>query len=121
MHRVILLIIFSKQDEKGLLFQIFIQNFFNRYTFYCFIIGIFIHYNQPFSFSIIYQTQFYFNICKKNGEKEMARLVYIHKGRETKNGRNELKNVYYKAYVGEEPEDIWIATITQMTTMKKKR
>ncbi|ABY92066.1 hypothetical protein Teth514_0762 [Thermoanaerobacter sp. X514] len=32
----------------------------------------------------------------------MPRLVYIHEGRETKNGRNKLKNVYYKTYVGEE-------------------
>ncbi|MCS3917304.1 hypothetical protein M2349_002445 [Caldanaerobacter subterraneus subsp. tengcongensis MB4] len=44
----------------------------------------------------------------QDGRDETPRLVYIHEGREEKNGRNVLKNVYYKAYVGEKPEDIWI-------------
>ncbi|AIS51818.1 hypothetical protein TKV_c06320 [Thermoanaerobacter kivui] len=47
-------------------------------------------------------------VSLQDGSKEMPRLVYIHEGKETKNGRNELKNVYYKAYVGGKPEDIWI-------------
>ncbi|ERM90685.1 hypothetical protein O163_14700, partial [Caldanaerobacter subterraneus subsp. yonseiensis KB-1] len=44
----------------------------------------------------------------QDGRDETPRLVYIHEGREEKNGRNVLKNVYYKAYVGEKAEDIWI-------------
>ncbi|AEM79543.1 LOW QUALITY PROTEIN: hypothetical protein Thewi_2195 [Thermoanaerobacter wiegelii Rt8.B1] len=44
----------------------------------------------------------------QEGGDETPRLVYIHEGREERNGRNVLKNVYYKAYVGEKAEDIWI-------------
>jgi len=44
----------------------------------------------------------------QEGRDETPRLVYIHEGREEKNGKNVLKNVYYKAYVGEKAEDIWI-------------
>ncbi|MBE3578287.1 MAG: ISLre2 family transposase [Caldanaerobacter subterraneus] len=44
----------------------------------------------------------------QDGSSETPRLIYIHEGREEKNGRNVLKNVYYKAYVGEKAEDIWI-------------
>lgn len=48
------------------------------------------------------------HVALQDGKKEMPRLVYIHEGRQSKNGRNELKNVYYKAYVGVEAEEIWI-------------
>jgi len=48
------------------------------------------------------------HVSLQDGGKEMPRLVYIHEGKETKNGRSELKNVHYKAYVGQKPEDIWI-------------
>jgi len=44
----------------------------------------------------------------QDGSNETPRLIYIHEGREEKNGRNVLKNVYYKAYVGEKAEDIWV-------------
>lgn len=36
------------------------------------------------------------HVALQDGKKEMPRLVYIHEGRETKNGRNKLKNVYYE-------------------------
>jgi len=48
------------------------------------------------------------HVALQDRKKEMPRLVYIHEGRQSKNGRNELKNVYYKAYVGVEAEEIWI-------------
>ncbi|MDO6355523.1 ISLre2 family transposase [Caloramator sp. CAR-1] len=48
------------------------------------------------------------HVALQNGKKEMPRLVYVHEGRQERNGRNELKNVYYKAYVGVEAEEIWI-------------
>ncbi|AIS51260.1 hypothetical protein TKV_c22940 [Thermoanaerobacter kivui] len=44
----------------------------------------------------------------QDGSNETPRLIYIHEGKEEKNGRNVLRNVHYKAYVGEKPEDIWI-------------
>jgi len=48
------------------------------------------------------------HVALQDRKKEMPRLVYIHEGRQSKNGRNELKNVYYKTYVGAESEEIWI-------------
>ncbi|SHF23727.1 Uncharacterised protein family (UPF0236) [Thermoanaerobacter uzonensis DSM 18761] len=44
----------------------------------------------------------------QDGSNETPRLIYIHEGKEEKNGRNVLRNVHYKAYVGEKAEDIWI-------------
>ncbi|QAV33339.1 Uncharacterised protein family (UPF0236) [Fervidobacterium changbaicum] len=48
------------------------------------------------------------HVALQNGKKEIPRFVYINEGRQSKNGRNELKNVYNKAYVGVEAEGIWI-------------
>ncbi|ADH60070.1 protein of unknown function UPF0236 [Thermoanaerobacter mathranii subsp. mathranii str. A3] len=44
----------------------------------------------------------------QDGSNETPRLIYIHEGKEERNGRDVLRNVHYKAYVGEKAEDIWI-------------
>jgi len=50
------------------------------------------------------------HVSLQSGKKEMAKLVYIHEGRDEKESipdRIKLKNVHYRTYIDESTDDIW--------------
>ncbi len=50
------------------------------------------------------------HVSLQSGKREMTKLVYIHEGKDEKEStpdRIKLKNVHYRTYIEESPDDIW--------------
>lgn len=51
------------------------------------------------------------HIALQSGKNTIVKLVYIHEGKEIKNGRNRLKNVHYFSGLYKSSEDLWLEVI----------